>query len=102
MEALEWLENLRVRMINFLACSASRVLNQTSRVNSDLYVATENRYFRYHITLTLKLVLEVFEQKEEIVIQLSHLFDHLLICKKSHYEQRTKHKFLALLFPSLQ
>ena len=69
MDALEWLENSRVRMINFLTCSASRVHNRTSLVNSDVYLATENIYFRYRITLTLKLVFEVFEEKEEIVIQ---------------------------------
>ena len=44
MEALEWLEKPRVLMINFLACSASRILKRTLLVNSDLCVATENRY----------------------------------------------------------
>ena len=44
MEALEWLEKSRVLMINFLACSASRILKRTLLVNSDLCVATENRY----------------------------------------------------------
>lgn len=94
MEALEWLEKSRVRMINFLACSASQL---PILVNSDLYVATENRYFWYHISLTIKPVLEVFEQKEEIIIQLSHLFDHQLICI-TNKKQTTKNKFLALHF----
>ena len=53
--------------------------------------------FWYHISLTIKPVLEVFEQKEEIIIQLSHLFDHQLICI-TNKKQTTKNKFLALHF----